>query len=137
MIKVAINGFGRIGRMVLKAGIDDPAIEFVAVNDLTDAETLAHLLRHDSVHGRFNGMIESDGKNITVNGKEIKVIAERDPRKLPWKKLKIDCVVESTGRFRHKEDVKQHLKAGAKKVLLSAPPKGKGIPIIVKGANED
>ncbi len=136
MIRVAINGFGRIGRMVLKAGIDDPAIEFVAVNDLTDAKTLAHLLRHDSVHGRFNGIVESDGKNITVNGKEIKILAEKDPRKLPWKKLEIDCVVESTGRFRKKEELKKHLKAGAKKVLLSAPPKDK-IPIIVKGVNED
>lgn len=137
MIRIAINGFGRIGRMVLKAGIDDPAIEFVAVNDLTDAKTLAHLLKHDSVHGRFNGMIESDGKNITVNGKEIIVLAEKEPRKLPWKKLKIDCVIESTGRFTNKEDCSQHIRAGAKKVLLSAPPKDKGIPIIVKGANED
>jgi len=137
MIRVAINGFGRIGRMVLKAGIDDPAVEFVAVNDLTDAKTLAHLLKHDSVHGRFNGIIDIKGKNIIVNGKEVQVLAEKEPKKLPWKKLKIDCVVESTGRFTNKEDCKQHIKAGAKKVLLSAPPKDKGIPIIVKGANED
>lgn len=137
MIRVAINGFGRIGRMVLRAGIDDSHIEFVAINDLTDAKTLAHLLKHDSVHGLFNGVIECEGNNIKVNGKEIKVLGEKDPRKLPWKKLEIDCVIESTGRFTHKEDIKKHLKAGAKKVLLSAPPKDKGIPIIVKGANED
>ncbi|MBN2111819.1 type I glyceraldehyde-3-phosphate dehydrogenase [Candidatus Woesearchaeota archaeon] len=136
-IKVAINGFGRIGRMVFLAGLDDPEIEFVAVNDLTDNKELAYLLKHDSIQGKFNGTVEAKNSSLVVNGKEIKVFAEKDPASLPWGKLKIDVVVESTGIFRKKEDMMKHVQAGAKKVLLSAPPKGdEPVKIIVKGVNE-
>lgn len=137
MVKVAINGFGRIGRMVLKAGLADKKINFVAVNDLTDAKTLAHLFKYDSVHGRFKGRVHAEGDSLVINGKKIKVHAERDPEKLPWKKLKVDVVVESTGFFRKYEDAQKHLKAGAKKVLLSAPAKGDTpVKTLVKGVNE-
>ncbi|MBW2980942.1 type I glyceraldehyde-3-phosphate dehydrogenase [Candidatus Woesearchaeota archaeon] len=136
MVKVAINGFGRIGRMVLKAGIKDKKIDFVAINDLTPTSTMAHLLRYDSVHGPFPGTIEAKDNSMVVNGSKIKVVSEKDPTKLPWKKLGVDIVVESTGIFRTKELASLHLKAGAKKVLLSAPPKGEGIKQIVKGINE-
>ena len=136
MIKVAINGFGRIGRMVFRAGYKDKDIDFVAFNDLTDNKTLAHLLKYDSVHGKFPGKIGHDNENIIVDGKKIKVLAEKDPAKLPWKKLKIDVVVESTGFFLTKELASLHLKAGAKKVLLSAPAKSPEIKTIVLGVNE-
>ena len=136
MIKVAINGFGRIGRMVFRAGFKDKDIEFIAFNDLTDNKTLAHLLKYDSVHGIFPGKVEYDNENIIVDGKKIKVFDEKDPAKLPWKKLKIDIVVESTGFFLTKELVSSHLKAGAKKVLLSAPAKSSDIKTIVLGVNE-
>jgi len=136
MIKVAINGFGRIGRMVFRAGFKDKDIDFVAFNDLTDNKTLAHLLKYDSVHGKFPGKVEYDNENIIVDGKKIKVLAEKDPAKLSWKKLKIDIVVESTGFFLTKELVSLHLKAGAKKVLLSAPAKSPDIKTIVLGVNE-
>ncbi len=136
MIKVAINGFGRIGRMVFRAGYKDKNIDFVAFNDLTDNKTLAHLLKYDSVHGVFPGKIEYDNENIIVDGKKILVLAEKDPAKLPWKKLKIDIVVESTGFFLTKELVSLHLKAGAKKVLLSAPAKSPDIKTVVLGVNE-
>ena len=136
MIRVAINGFGRIGRMVLRAGIHEPGMEFVAVNDLTDVPTLAHLLKYDSVHGRFNGRVEAGEGKLAVNGKSILVLSESDPKKLPWKKLNIDVVVESTGRFLKREDAALHLKAGAKKVILTAPPKGKGVETFVKGVND-
>jgi len=137
-IRVAINGFGRIGRMVLKAGINDPDIEWVAVNDLTDNKTLAHLFKYDTVFGKFDGTVEATDSSLKINGKEIKVFEEKEPEKLPWKKLKIDVVVESTGFFRTKELAEKHLKAGAKKVLLSAPGKG-NVPIktLVKGVNEN
>lgn len=136
MINVAINGFGRIGRLVLKAGINNKNIRFTAINDLTDPETLAHLLRWDSVHGKFPGTIKAKDNSIIVNGKTIKITAEKDPRKPPWKKLKVDVAVECTGRFRTYKDASLHLKAGAKKVLLSAPPKGtKPIKQIVMGVN--
>jgi len=135
MIKVAINGFGRIGRMVFRAGHKHPDIQFVAVNDLTDTKTLAHLLRYDSVHGRFDGEISFNDSSITVNGTRINVYAERDPANLPWAQLDIDVVVESTGFFRTEEKAGLHLKAGAKKVVLSAPGKG-NIFTIVKGVNE-
>jgi len=135
MVRVAINGFGRIGRQVLQAGIHDPDIEWVAVNDLTDTRTLAHLLRYDSVHGKSPYSIEYDDKNLIVNNKTIKVFAEKDPTKLPWKELKIDIVVESTGFFTDKAGASQHIKAGAKKVLISAPAKDPDITI-VKGVNE-
>ncbi len=135
MVRVAINGFGRIGRQVLQAGINDPDIEWVAVNDLTDTKTLAHLLKYDSVHGVSPYSVNYDEKNLIVNGKTIKVFAEKDPTKLPWKDLKIDIVVESTGFFTERDGAMQHIKAGAKKVLISAPAKNPDITI-VKGVNE-
>jgi len=135
MIRVAINGFGRIGRQVLQAGILDPNIEWVAVNDLTDTATLAHLLKYDSVHGKSKYPVEARPDGLVVGGKFIKVFSEKDPEKLPWKDLNIDVVVESTGFFTEREGASKHLKAGAKKVLISAP--GKGVDItLVKGVNE-
>ncbi len=138
MVNISINGFGRIGRLVLKAGINDRRLKFVGINDLTEPGTLAHLLRWDSVHGKFPGVIKAKKDSMVVNGKEIKITAEKDPRKLPWKKLKVDVVVECTGRFRKYEEAFLHLKAGAKKVLISAPPKGnKPIKQIVMGVNDN
>ncbi|MBD3389255.1 MAG: type I glyceraldehyde-3-phosphate dehydrogenase [Candidatus Altiarchaeales archaeon] len=136
MVKVAINGFGRIGRLVLKAGIDDKDIEWVAVNDLTDPKTLAHLLKYDSVHGRFDGEVKAGDDSITVKGKKIRIISEKDPSKLPWKELGVEIVVESTGRFRKKEDAELHIQGGAKKVIISAPGKG-DMPSVVMGVNPD
>jgi len=141
-IRVAINGFGRIGRMVLKAGINDPDIEWVAVNDLTDNKTLAHLFKYDSVHGKFKGEVEANDESIIINSKEIKTFAEKDPKNLPWKELKIDVVVESTGFFTKNIDANKHIIAGAKKVLVSAPCKCDEkcdikIATLVKGVNED
>jgi glyceraldehyde 3-phosphate dehydrogenase len=135
MVRVAINGFGRIGRQVFQAGHNDPSIEWVAINDLTDTKTLAHLLKYDSVHGRFKGTVAFDENNIIVDGKAIKVLKEKDPEKLPWKQMKIDVVVESTGFFTEREGAEKHIKAGAKKVLVSAPGKGMDITL-VKGVNE-
>ncbi len=136
MIRVAINGFGRIGRQVLQAGLNDPNIEWVAINDLTDTKTLAHLLKYDSVHKKSTEKIEATADSIIINGKSINVFAEKDPLKLPWKELQIDVVVESTGFFTDKEGAQKHIDAGAKKVLISAP--GKGVDItLVKGVNED
>jgi len=137
MVKVAINGFGRIGRQVLRIGINYPELEFVAVNDLGKIETLAYLLKYDSVHGKFNGSIEIQGKDLIVNGKRIHVLSEKEPDKLPWKKLDVDIVVECTGIFRTKELASLHLKAGANKVLISAPAKGnEPVKTIVMGVNE-
>ena len=137
MIRVAINGFGRIGRLVFRAGMKRKGIEFVAINDLTDAKTLAYLLKYDSVHGILDADIKAKGNSIVVNGKEIKIFSEKEPENLPWKKLKIDVVVESTGIFITKEGAEKHLKAGAKKVLISAPAKGDNpIKTIVIGVNE-
>jgi len=136
MIRVAINGFGRIGRMVLRAGINNPELEFVACNDLTDKKTLAHLFKYDSVHGRFQGEVSETDKGLKINGKELLILSERNPENLPWKELNIDVVVESTGFFRTAETMGLHLKAGAKKVLLSAPARGKGVKTIVLGVNE-
>lgn len=135
MINVAINGFGRIGRQVLQAGIDDPKINWVAVNDITDTKTLAYLLKYDSVHGCSKYSVEAKNNSLVVNGKEIKVFSEKEPEKLPWKRLKIDVVVESTGLFTDKASAQKHLKAGAKKVLISAPSKDADISL-VKGVNE-
>ncbi|MGV8162881.1 MAG: type I glyceraldehyde-3-phosphate dehydrogenase [Candidatus Nanoarchaeia archaeon] len=135
MIRVAINGFGRIGRMVFRAGCTNPEIEFVAVNDLTDTKTLAHLLKYDSAHGKFNGTISYDHEGLIINGKKLLVLSEKEPKNLPWKKLNIDVVVESTGRFTKVDECKVHIDAGAKKLLLSAPAKGE-ILTIVKGVNE-
>ena len=122
-IKVAINGFGRIGRLTLRASLDRSDMEIVAVNDLTDSKTLAHLLKYDSVHGKFPGTVEVDGDDLVVNGKKIKVFAERDPGNLPWKDHGIDVVVESTGVFRTPDKISLHLQAGAKKVVLCVPSK--------------
>ncbi len=135
MVKVAINGFGRIGRLVLRIGIKE-GIEFPVINDLTDAPTLAHLLKYDSVHGQFDGSVEVEGNSIIVNGKKIDVIAEKDPSKLPWGAYGIDIVVESTGLFTNKADIMKHISAGAKKVLLSAPAKDE-VETCVIGATSD
>jgi glyceraldehyde 3-phosphate dehydrogenase len=122
-IKVAINGFGRIGRLTFRASLDKSDIEVVAVNDLTNSKTLAHLLKYDSVHGKFPGTVTTDGDDLVVNGKKIKVFAEKDPAALPWKDLGIDVVVESTGVFRSRDKINKHLEAGAKKVILTVPSK--------------
>ncbi|NQU98055.1 type I glyceraldehyde-3-phosphate dehydrogenase [Candidatus Woesearchaeota archaeon] len=137
-VRVAINGFGRIGRMVLKAGLlnsEAKDIEFIAVNDLTDTDTLAELFKRDSVHGTFKGTVEHTSGSLIINGQEIRVFSARDPENLPWGDLNIDVVVESTGFFRKKEDAEKHIKAGAKKVLISAPGKGTDLSIVM-GVNE-
>ncbi len=134
MVKVAINGFGRIGRLILRAGYKD--FDIVAINDLGDAFTLAHLLKHDSVHGEFAAKVVAGDKKISVDGKEIKVFSEREPEKLPWGDMGVDVVVESTGIFRTREAASRHLMAGAKKVIISAPAKGGQVKTLVKGINE-
>ncbi|WP_312336415.1 type I glyceraldehyde-3-phosphate dehydrogenase [Anaerospora hongkongensis] len=134
--KVGINGFGRIGRNVFRAALGNPDVEIVAVNDLTDAKTLAHLLKYDSIHGTLNAEVKAEGGNIVVNGKTIKVLAEREPANLPWGMLGVEVVVESTGRFTDGEKAAAHLKAGAKKVIISAPAKGEDITIVM-GVNHD
>ena len=135
-IRVAINGFGRIGRLSFRRLLEKENIEIVAINDLTDNATLAHLLKYDSVHGKFTGDVSSDEESLTVNGKRINAYAERDPKKLPWKDLNIDVVLESTGRFVDEAGAGMHLEAGCKKVVISAPAKG-NIPTVVLGVNED
>jgi glyceraldehyde 3-phosphate dehydrogenase len=135
-IKVAINGFGRIGRLTFKALLEKDNVEVVAINDLTNTKTLAHLLKYDSVHGRFNGTVEASDNGIIVNGKEIQITAEREPKNLPWGKLGVDVVLESTGRFVDQQGAGGHLEAGARKVVISAPAKG-DIPTVVLGVNED
>jgi glyceraldehyde 3-phosphate dehydrogenase len=136
-IRVAINGFGRIGRNVLRAakqsGVKD--IDFVAVNDLTDTKTLAHLLKYDSVHGIYPGTVEAREKALVVDGDELKVFTEKDPAALPWKDLGVDIVIESTGRFTNRDDAAKHLTAGARKVIISAPGKNEDITIVL-GVNE-
>lgn len=132
-VRVGINGFGRIGRQVLRAakeaGVTD--IDFVAINDLTDTKTLAHLFKYDSVHGTFDGDVDAGEGTLTVDGDEIKVLSERDPAALPWKDLGVDIVLESTGRFTKAEDAKKHIQAGAKKVIISAPAKNEDITIVM------
>jgi glyceraldehyde 3-phosphate dehydrogenase (phosphorylating) len=123
-LRVAINGFGRIGRLILRQALDDAALEFVAVNDITDAPTLAHLLKYDSVHGRLNAAVAVTADSFTVGGRSIKVLAEREPANLPWKALGVDLVFEGTGLFTKGEKAKAHLDAGAKWVLITAPAKG-------------
>lgn len=135
MIRVAINGFGRIGRQVLQAGIHDKKIEFVAINDLTDTKTLAHLLKYDSVYGVSPLKIKSKNGELEIEGRKIPVYSEKDPEKLPWKKLKVDIVVESTGIFTDRQGASKHLRAGAKKVLISAPAKDPDVTIVL-GVNE-
>lgn len=135
-VKVGINGFGRIGRLVLRAATAAPDVEIVAVNDLTDAATNAHLLKYDSVHGIMDAQVSHKDDAIIVNGKEIKVLSERDPGNLPWGQLGVDIVVESTGLFRDREKASAHFKGGAKKVIISAPAKNEDITIVL-GVNED
>ncbi len=135
-IKVGINGFGRIGRNAFRAALGNPDVEIIAVNDLTDAETLAHLLKYDSVHGKLEAEVKVVNDTIVVNGKPIKVLAERDPAALPWGALGVQVVVESTGRFTDADKAAAHIKAGAKKVIISAPAKGEDITIVM-GVNED
>ncbi len=135
-IKVGINGFGRIGRQVFRAMHGNGDFEVVAVNDLTDSKTLAHLLKYDSVHGKFAGDVKAEGDALVIDGKKLRVLAERDPAKLPWGDLKVDVALESTGVFRTREKCELHLKAGAKKVLISAPAKGKIDATIVVGVND-
>jgi glyceraldehyde 3-phosphate dehydrogenase len=137
MINVAINGFGRIGRMVLRAGWNDKKINFVGINDLTDTKTLAYLLKYDSVHGIFPGKVSATKNAIKIGNKKIKVFSERNPESLPWKDLKVDVVVESTGIFRTYESAHKHINAGAKKVILSAPPKDDKIKMYVCGVNHN
>lgn len=135
-IKVGINGFGRIGRLVFKAGFKRSDIEFVCVNDITDAKTLAHLLKYDSTHGRFPGKVQAVGDTIVVDGKPVKITAERDPSQIPWGGGGVDIVIESTGIFTSKEKIENHFKAGAKKVILTVPAKGEIDATIVLGVND-
>ena len=134
--QVGINGFGRIGRNVFRAALNNPEINIVAVNDLTDAKTLAHLLKYDSVHGILDAEVKADGDAIIVNGKRIQVLAERNPVDLPWGKMGVEIVVESTGIFTAKEKAEAHIQAGAKKVIISAPATGEDVTIVL-GVNED
>lgn len=135
-IKVAINGFGRIGRVTARAILRNENLQIVAINDLTDAETLAHLFKYDSVHRTFDGEVSSSEGKININGNEIAIYAERDPANIPWAKHDVDVVIESTGFFRTEETASKHLTAGAKKVIISAPAKGGSVKTIVLGINE-
>lgn len=131
-VKVGINGFGRIGRLVLRAAVRVKAdLEIVAVNDITDAATLGHLLKYDSVHGRFHGTVEVKGNALVVNGRKVEVLAERQPAKLPWSDLGVEVVLESTGLFRSRDEAQQHIDAGAKKVVISAPAKKEDITVVM------
>lgn len=136
MIKIAINGFGRIGRASFRIALKSDKVEVVAINDLVDNKTLAHLLKYDSVYGKFDGQVDFNDDNLYINNKQIPVSSVKDPSDLPWKKLGIDIVLESTGKFNTKELANKHIKAGAKRVILSAPPKDEFIPIFVLGVNE-
>jgi glyceraldehyde 3-phosphate dehydrogenase len=134
-IRIGINGFGRIGRNVLRASLHDADLEFVAINDLTDAKTLAHLLKYDSVHGTLGVSVEARENQILVGGKPIKILAKKDPKELPWKDLGVDLVIESTGRFTDRDGASKHLSAGAKRVIISAPSKDPDVTIVL-GVNE-
>lgn len=136
MVKVGINGFGRIGRLVFRHALNDPNIEIVAINDLTDAKTLAHLLKYDSMYGILDADVSATDDSIIVNGKEIKITAERDPANIKWGEAGVEVVVEATGVFRSKEKVQPHFDNGAKKVIITAPAKGQDITIVM-GVNED
>ncbi len=136
-IKVGINGFGRIGRLVFRRCLELGGFDFVQINDLTDSKTLAHLLKYDSVHGKFSGTVEVDGDNLIVNGDKIKITAERDPANLKWGALGADVVIESTGVYRTQDDCISHIKAGAKKVILTVPPKGEVDAMVVLGVNDN
>ncbi len=136
-IRIGINGFGRIGRLVFRAGFGRDGYEFVAVNDISDPATMAHLLKYDSVHGRFQGSIESTDEGFVIDGSPVKVLSERDPGALPWGDLDIDVVVEATGIFRKPEEVHKHIDAGASKVVLTVPPKGDLDAMVVLGVNDE
>ncbi|HAD11197.1 MAG TPA: type I glyceraldehyde-3-phosphate dehydrogenase, partial [Saprospirales bacterium] len=135
--RIAINGFGRIGRLTFRNLVKNPNVEVVAINDLTDNHTLAHLLKYDTMHGRFDGTIQADDNSITVNGNRIAGLAIKNPAELPWKDMNIDVVLECTGIFLDKEKAGLHIQAGAKRVILSAPPKADDVPTFVIGANAD
>ena len=135
-IRIGINGFGRIGRNVLRASLGDPDLHFVAINDLTDAKTLAYLLKYDSVHGTLQGSVEAKDDQILIDGKPIKVLAMKDPKDLPWKDLEVDVVIESTGRFTDREGAGKHLSAGAKHVIISAPAKDPDVTLVL-GVNDE
>lgn len=135
-IRVAINGFGRIGRTTLRVMVQRTDMEIVVINDLTDAATLAHLLKYDSVHRRFNGSVQAEGAAMIVNGKRIPVTAVKEPAQLDWRKYDVDVVIESTGKFLDRASAQAHIDAGAKRVILSAPPKGSDIPTVVLGVND-
>jgi len=135
-IKIGINGFGRIGRCVFKVLQQHPDLEVAGINDLADANTMAHLLKYDTAHGTFNAEVNFDEENIYCNGNKVAASAIRNPEELPWKALDIDVVFECTGIFRNREGSEKHLKAGAKKVLISAPAKGGDVPMVVLGVNE-
>jgi glyceraldehyde 3-phosphate dehydrogenase len=136
-IRVGINGFGRIGRLVVRAGMKDPNIEFVGINDLVPSDNLAYLFKYDTVHGRYDGDVSATEGGLLVDGKQIKCCSERDPAALPWKDLKVDYVIESTGLFRDAASAGKHLAAGAKRVVISAPAKGDDVPTFVLGVNEE
>jgi len=134
-IRIGINGFGRIGRNVLRASLGDPSLEFVAINDLTDAKTLAYLLKYDSIHGALDVPVEAKGDYLIVDSRPIKILALRDPKDLPWRSLGVDYVIESTGRFTNRDDAAKHLAAGAKRVIISAPSKDADVTLVL-GVNE-
>lgn len=136
-MRIAINGFGRIGRMFLKSVLAKPNIEVVAINDLTDTATLAHLFKYDSVHRGFKGSVDFDTHNLFINSNKIQVLAQPQPEQLPWKDLNIDLVIESTGKFASKASAGQHLQVGAKQVIISAPATDKSVPTVVLGVNDD
>ncbi|SFG64945.1 glyceraldehyde-3-phosphate dehydrogenase (NAD+) [Halobacillus alkaliphilus] len=135
-VRIGINGFGRIGRNVYRAALKNESVEVVAVNDLTDANMLAHLLQYDTVHGTLDEEVTTNGDNLIVGGKEVKVLSEKDPAQLGWGDLGVDVVIESTGRFTQRDDAKKHLDAGAKKVIISAPAKQEDLTVVM-GVNED
>src|SRR5512145_2987933 len=135
-VKVGINGFGRIGRNIMRAALGDRSIDFVAVNDLTNAATLAHLLKYDSVLGNLQSKVEAGDGSISVDGDQFKVLSVKDPAQLPWKDLGVDVVFESTGLFTKRDDAAKHLAAGAKKVIITAPAKGPDVTVVL-GVNED
>ncbi|MBN2366888.1 MAG: type I glyceraldehyde-3-phosphate dehydrogenase [Calditrichaeota bacterium] len=136
-LKMAINGFGRIGRLVFKALQDDSDVDIVAINDLTDAKTLAHLLKYDSIHGRYPVPVKADGDYLIAGNRKVKVLAEKDPSQLPWSEMGVDYIIESTGVFRDRKKLSMHLEAGAKKVILTAPAKDQLDNTVVMGVNDD
>ena len=136
-VRIAINGFGRIGRAAFKIALEKANVEVVGINDLTDTKTLAYLLQYDTMYGKFGKKVSFNNENIIVDGKKVRVYAVKDPKTLPWKDLNVDVVLECTGRFTDLEGGKMHLEAGAKIVIISAPAKGGGVPTFVLGVNQD